>query len=248
MDIFLRTCTFNMDCRSIEIVKDFVYLGFTFSTQLSFLKHVQNIDSKARAKCGLLFARLPIMNLPMNIVIDLFSIFIFPTYLYGLPLWLYNCSNTSLQMINSTFSKFLKRYFLVPPHSNNASIHFLSSTLPLSKSLRKAAPNAIRSLSFPSIMHGHRLTFFPPSAPGPNDLEDHLEILERIPSTFWLSRMPLSIPVYPKSRKRLIRQILDTDHHKFCTTSSFHPHPVPTCICINCGEQAHCYHERYCNT
>ena len=201
----LPTCAFELNGRPIERVNDFVYLGFNFSTQLSFTKHAQNITSKARSKCGLLFARLPISNLPLNLVIDLFSIFILPIFLYGLPLWFENCSTASLQSIDATLTKYLKRYLLVPAHSNNATIHFLTSTLPLSKNLRRAAPNAIRSLTFPSILHGHRLSFFPNSSQELNDTDDRLEILERSPSTFWLSRIPFSIPLYPQARKRLFR-------------------------------------------
>ena len=244
----LPSCSFDLNGRPLEIVKNFIYLGFGFSTQLSFTQHVQTINSRARAKCGLLFAKLPIINLPLNLVIDLFSVFIMPIYLYGLPLWFENCSTASLQSIDATLTKYLKRYLLVPAHSNNATIHFLTSTLPLSKNLRRAAPNAIRSLTFPSILHGHRLSFFPSSSQGLNDMDDRLEILERIPSTFWLSRLPFSIPLYPQSRKRLFREILDSDHFKICRNSAFHPHPLPTCLCINCGGPAHAYHDRYCTS
>jgi len=128
----LPSCSFDLNGRPLEIVKNFIYLGFGFSTQLSFTQHVQTINSRARAKCGLLFAKLPIINLPLNLVIDLFSVFIMPIYLYGLPLWFENCATSSFQAINSTFTKYLKRYLLVPTHSNNASVHFLTSTLPLS--------------------------------------------------------------------------------------------------------------------
>jgi len=243
----LPACAFNLDGRTLEIVNDFIYLGFNFSTQLSFSLHVQNINSKARAKCGLLFTKLPMMNLPLNLVIDLFSTFILPIYLYGLPLWLSNCSASSLQMVNATYTKFLKRYLCVPPHSNNASIHFLTSTSSLSKSLKRAAPNAIRSLSFPEILHGHRLSFFPQTTGLEQDQQqDHLENIEQIPSTFWLSRNISSIPLHPKFRKRMLREILDTDHFKICKTSTFHTHSLSTCLCINCGEHAHQYHERFC--
>ena len=125
------------------------------------------------------------MDLPLSIVLDLFSIFILPTYLYGLPLWLANCSASSLQMVDATFTKFLKRYLQVPSHSNNASIHFLTSTIPLSKTLKRSASNTIRSLSFPPILHGHRLTFFP----NPTELDhwgDVAEVIQQIPTDFAL--------------------------------------------------------------
>ena len=187
------------------------------------------------------------MDLPLSIVLDLFSIFILPTYLYGLPLWLANCSASSLQMVDATFTKFLKRYLQVPSHSNNASIHFLTSTIPLSKTLIQSAPNRIRSFSFPPILHGHRLSFFP----SPVELdykEDVAKIIAQIPTEFWLSRKFHDIPQHRAPRRRLLREILDSDHFQICQTSSFHPRPLPTCLCIHCGGNAHSYHIRYCNT
>ena len=242
----LPACSFSLDGRNIEIVNNFTYLGFGFSTQLSFSGHANNINVKARAKCGLLFTKLPILDLPLPLVLELFSIFILPIYNYGLPLWLSNCSSSSLQAIDSTFTKFLKRYLLIPPHSNNASIHLITSTVPLSKRLMRAAPSAIGALSFPPILHGTRLSFLPDPSQELNRKNDYLEVLKAIPSTFWLSRMPSTIPVYRRSRKILMRDILDLDHYTFCQTTKFHPHSLPSCLCIHCNEHAHHFHSRYC--
>jgi len=243
----LPACNFSLDGQSIEIVNNFVYLGFNFSTQLSFSQHAKTINAKARAKCGLLFTRLPIMELPLALVLDLFSSCILPVYTYGVSLWLNNCPTSSLQMIDATFTKFLKRYFMVPSHSNNATIHFLASTTPLSKQLQQAAPRAIRSLSFPSILHGHRLSFFPDPGSEMDHERNRLDILEAIPTAFWLSRMlPSNIPAHPNPRKRLMREVLDSDHGKICQKSTFHPFPLPSCTCIHCNSHAHSYHARFC--
>ena len=237
----LPACTFELDGRTLELVNDFTYLGFGFSTQLSFSKHVNTINTKARAKCGLLFARLPILELPLSIVLKLFSIFILPIYHYGLPLWLSNCSSSSIQAVNATYTKFLKRYLLLPSHSNNASVHFLTSTTPLSMNLKRAAPNIIGSLSFPSILHGHQLSFFPQPEEG-NQSISVIDIVKDIPTPFWLSRMPWTIPYNSKQRKKLLREIFDSDHYKICKTTTFHPNPTQSCVCIHCGESAHTYH------
>jgi len=242
----LPECSFTLNGRSVEIVNNFTYLGFDFSTQLSFSQHAKTINMKARAKIGLLFSKLPILDLPLPLVLDLFSVFILPIYTYGLPLWLSNCSTSSLQMIDSTFTKFLKRYLLIPAHANNSTIHFLTSTIPLSKRLTRAAPNAIGAFSFPPILHGTRLSFFPDPSQEMDRGEDLQEVLKSIPSPFWMSRMPMSIPTYRKSRRRLLREILDLDHHTLCQSTTFHPHPLPSCICTHCNEHAHYYHDRYC--
>jgi len=91
---------------------------------------------------------------------------------------------------------------MVPLHSNNASIHFLSSTLPLSKRLKLLAPNALSSISFPQILHGHRLSFFPNPSQEFNHNSYFPEIIEGIPSTFWLSRVLHKVPMDPKFRKK----------------------------------------------
>ena len=186
------------------------------------------------------------MHLPLNIVLDLFSTFVLPIYHYGLPLWLSNCSASSLQSIDATLTKFLKRYFMVPLHSNNASIHFLSSTIPLSKTLKMAAPNASSSLTFPETLHGYRLSFLQSPCREMDHAQYLSEIREKIPPAFWLSRTLARIPVCPKYRRKLIREILDSDHPQLCQTNTFHPTPTSSCICTHCGEPASFYHSRFC--
>jgi len=237
----LPHCEFSLEGRVIEIVNTFSYLGFTFSVQLSFSEHARMINAKARSKCGLLFSRLPLQQLPLNMVLELFDVFILPVYTYGLSLWIINCAESALQSINSTYTKFLKRYLQIPNFSNNAIVHFLSSTTPLSDKLRNMAPNITGSLSFPHCLHGYKISFLDISpSPSPTD------IYKDIPSTFWLSRTFFSLPVCQKSRRRLCRELLDLDHFQICQTTTFHPSPTLSCICTLCGNHAHTYHARFC--
>ena len=117
---------FQLNGQAVEIVSNFCYLGFNFSVQISFSQHAHIINSKARAKCGALLASLPLSNLPLPLILQLFDVFVLPTFTYGLPMWLSNCSASSLQAVDATFSKYLKRYLQVPLHSNNSITHFLS--------------------------------------------------------------------------------------------------------------------------
>ena len=167
--------------------------------------------------------------------------FILPVYSYGLPLWLTNCADSSIQSINATFTKFLKRYLQVPYFSNNSIVHFLTSTTPLTEKLNQIAPNLIRSLSFPTSLHGHRISFL--SCVSPPTLRSSFET---IPSTFWASRMFHSLPVCQRARKRLCRELFDLTHFDICQTKTFHPSPTPSCICIHCGGHLHAYHDRQC--
>jgi len=225
----------------LEQVGEFCYLGFTFSVQLSFSQHAKIINSKARAKCGLLFNQLPLHELPLDLIYELFDIFILPIYRYGLPLWISNCPNSSLQSVDSTFTKFLKRYLQVPTYSNNSSIHFLTSSIPLSSRLKIMAPSSIGGLSFPTELHGIQLSFLTDTSTPPFQ-----PIFQNIPSSFWLFKTFDYLPTNSKSRRLLAREILDSDHFEICQTTTFHPFPSPTCMCIACGEHAHYYHKRDC--
>jgi len=241
----LPVCDFALDGAPIEQVSEFCYLGFTFSVQLSFSQHAKIINSKARAKCGLLYSQLPLQHLTIELVQELFDVFILPIYRYGLPLWISNCSNSSLQSINATYTKFLKRYLQVPTHSNNSSVHFLTSSIPLSSKLKIIAPTTTGGLSFPEMLHGTKLSFLTDSLEPPP--HHPIPAFQDIPSSLWLSKTFKSIPTNPKSRKRLAREILDSDHQDICQTKTFHPSSSLSCICIACGEHAHTYHRRFCN-
>ena len=175
-------------------------------------------------------------------VLELFDIFIIPTFTYSLSLWTSKCATSVLDSIDATYSKFLKRYLQVPAHSSNKIVHFLTSTIPLSKRLRQLAPHNIGALSFPPEMNGHRLTFLK----GDNSAEEAENIYESIPSTFWLSRNLHTIPTSQKLRRRLCREVLDSEHHLICKSTTFHPTPTDSCICLYCSNHAHMFHHRFC--
>ena len=233
---------FQLNGQAVEIVSNFCYLGFNFSVQISFSQHAHNINSKARAKCGALLASLPLSNLPLPLILQLFDVFVLPTFTYGLPMWLSNCSASSLQAVDATFSKYLKRYLQVPLHSNNSIIHFLTSTVPLTTKLKHMAPETTGGLSFPPDLEGHRITFLS-SLPAPCS---PASMVQSIPTWFWLSRTFTSLPSNQNSRRALCREILDSNHYEFCKTTSFHPTPTLDCVCIFCGDNAQPYHIRFC--
>jgi len=240
----LPECEFFLYGELVQKVNEFCYLGFTFSVQLSFSQHGKNVNTKARSKIGLLFSSLPLQNLPLDTVLELFNIFILPTFTYGLPLYISNCSNSTLQSIDATYTKFLKRYLQIPTHSNNAIIYFLTSTIPLSDKLKQLAPHSINSLSFPEELHGYSLSFL--SSPVFNENRESTPIVESIPTAFWMSRTLFAIPTQPKLRKQLCREVLDSEHFSLCKTSAFHPSSTISCICKNCNSHAHMYHARSC--
>ena len=128
--------TFFLDNQEIEQVSSFVYLGFTFTTQLSFSKHVSSINAKAASKCGFLFSKILTPNIPLHVALDLFNCYVLPSYRYGLSLWLGRASEASMCALNAVFSKFLKRYLGVNYHTSNSITHFLTNTAPLTTTLK----------------------------------------------------------------------------------------------------------------
>ena len=185
----------------------------------------------------MLAANLPLLELPLETVLEQFNIFILPIFTYGLPLYINNCSNSTLQSIDATFSKFLKRYLQIPSHSNNAIVHFITSTIPLSDQLMHLAPHTTHAISFPPDFDGYQLSFL--SSHAFNGENIVTPIIESIPSAFWMSRNIHAIPTQKRIRRRLCREIFDTEHYLLCMTTTFHPYPTLSCLCKYCNNHAH---------
>ena len=137
-----------------------------------------------------------------------------------------------------------QRYLQVPLHSNNNIVHFLTSSTPLSLKLKTMAPTATGGLTYPPNLDGHKLTFLG-NLPTP---DPSVSTIEAIPTWFWLSRSFTALPTNQKSRRSLCRELLDSDHHHLCKTTTFHPTPTSNCTCIYCGDTAHFYHVRFCES
>jgi len=237
----LPKCSFTLNGRSLEIVNSYSYLGFTFSTLLSFTEHVRGLVEKANSRCGILRSRLPLNRLPLHLVLSIFSCYTLPIFRYGLPLWLSSISNSIQQSVNAVFTKFLKTYLGVPFSSNNAITHFVTNTGPLMQTLREIAPNSLNVFLFPEVLHGHCLSFIEnnnPPAP-----YDHLR---EIPTFFWRSKIFSSLPVDPRVRKSLCRELFDTNHNTLCATEKFHGSDRSNCKCLGCGQEMQYYHQYFC--
>ena len=165
----------------------------TFTPQLSFSKHVKRIISKANSRIPLLFKKLYLYKLPLDLVIKVFNCFIEPLFLYGLPIWSSNISNSSVSAINAVLTKFLKRYMCAPLSSNNSILYSITDTLPLFNSLAGKRDN-FSNIILPSQFSGHKLVFhdfkhsLPSIFPGLPDFYWFKEIITFIPSNFPLRR------------------------------------------------------------
>ena len=240
----LPSLSFSLHDRVIEIVSEFKYLGFIFTPQLSFTKHISQVSKKANSRIGFLFHKLPLKFLPLPLVIKVFGCYIFPLFLYGLPLWLNNCANASITSVNSVFTKYLKRYLGVPYFSSNLLVHFVCETSPLSNFLHSCYTSSLNGISFPPVLSGHMLSF-----------ADHLSRLPPtffpipdIPSEFWHSRSFSNLPLNPTFRKALCFDILNLHHYHYCANSSFHTLPKDPCTCRFCSGPLNYYHFYSCPT
>lgn len=84
----LPTCQFSLKGQPLERVKEFKYLGVTFTSQVVSSAHLQELSIKARARIGFLFPCLNLRNLPLPLVLRVFQTFILPIYGHALPIWI----------------------------------------------------------------------------------------------------------------------------------------------------------------
>ena len=233
----------------LERVNEFSYLGMTLTSQMCFSSHIKSIAMKANLRVGLLFAKLDLQKMPVEIIRRVFACYILPVFEYGLALWISGTfSSASEQLVNGTLTKFWKRYLNLPLHTNNATIYHLTSSLPLMSILQQLSIQRLGAIYLPSCMNGVQLNFVKKLNAG-----DYLEALqciwEKTPSHFWRSRIITRLPANQKLRKKLCREICDTDHYENCKTASFHANIDANCICKYCGQHLHAYHITYnfCN-
>ena len=237
---FVQVVTLRRQLKSSRLLS--LTPGSQSSFQLSFSQHVQKIVSKARARIGLLFAKLPIQNIPFQLVVQLFDTYIAPLFHYGLCLWASNCSHSSLQALDAVWTKYLKRYLGLPPFANNSIVYHVTETLPLSYSLKVIAPQKVGGLVFPNCFSGLKLSFIPSI----EDIPPMPDLNPTIPTTFWMSRMINVLPSTKYYRHRLMREITDFKHKDICTVTNFHIKPTDDCKCKYCNQPAHPYHIRFC--
>ena len=234
----LPSCKFHIDNNDIQIVNEIVYLGFTFTPQVSFTKHAMKINAKARSRLGFLASKIPFKILPKDILLQVFQVYIYPIFYYGLSLWFNKCARSAIEAINATFSKFLKIYLGIPYWTPNAPMHLITNTQPLEKTLKFDISSHIATLSFPTPLEGYQLKI----ARDTNNILEHYNPIPIINSVFWRSRILHRIPENPINRKKICREIFDSDHMEKCTTLSFHPKASESCICIFCGTHLEAYH------
>ena len=107
---------------------------------------------------------------------------------------------------------------------------------------QKRAPHQLGGLTFPPNLSGTRLSFLTNAQ---HDIVEY-DPIPMIPSAFWSTRVIETIPTNKFYRKRLMYEVLDTNHMEICNDKTFHVRSEITCICTACGKHAHPYHAKYC--
>ena len=127
---------FKINEKEIECVKTFTYLGIVFTCQLSFSKHIEMVNLKARSKIGIIFSKIKTLNLTMTMFLRIFSCYILPSFTYGVSIWYDKTSIASIEATNAIYTKYLKRILSLPQNTTNSIVHHISETIPLSLTLK----------------------------------------------------------------------------------------------------------------
>ena len=233
---------FTIEGKPLEEVKSYTYLGFKFSPQLSFSDHLSMVNTKARSRIGLLFNRIPLRSLQLEVVLKIFDVYVLPIYRYGVAIWLSGCAKRSLEEADATHLKYLKRYLGISQRSNNAITYYLTGCEPLSIRLKKMKHYCTKNLQFPAEFHGVQLSFLASNS----TQEEEFNVLEKIPTWFWLSRAIQRLPSDPCYRQKICQELYDHKHLELCETNTFHHKVLESCICKICGLDMESYHERFC--
>ena len=78
---------FYLDQDEIEVVDDYVYLGVKFNYNGSFKKAINKQISQAIKAMFALLEKAKVLNLPIDIVCELFYVCVVPVLLYGCEVW-----------------------------------------------------------------------------------------------------------------------------------------------------------------
>ena len=229
----------------LERVNEYRYLGVTLSTQLSFSSHIREQCVKARAKAAIIYRKLHMNKMDLGLVLRLFAVYILPVIEYASPIWAFGQkSSPTIDYLNATLTKFLKRYLCVPFRSDNAITHYLCQTTPLYDIVRERSSAFNSSIFHPDCLEGYNFTLLTGEVPA-------YDPIDKIPSHFWRSKFVFKIPYNPHYRRKIMREIFDSDHYLNCSDNSYHvkakdqtPNTIP-CICTLCHENNHPYHLLY---
>ena len=142
------------------------------TAQLSYSDHIKDITMKAKAKLSVIFPKLRLSWLPLDMVIRIFLIYILLSLEYAIPIWMGSDPiKSSVERLNAVFKRYLKRYLGIKYTSCNHFTHFNCQTSPIFELLIQHAQERALDLYVPFCLSGAQFTFVNSS---PKVRPDHL--------------------------------------------------------------------------
>ena len=142
---------FSINQTNLENVNKYKYLGIWFTTSMNFNEHIKFITNKARSKIGYLWKMLNIGELSLDVTLQIFDCYIQPIYTYGIGVWWQNSNKNIVQMINATFTMYIKIWMKIPVASTNSLFYFTTKTTELNNTLEKDFRKQISKINLPHL-------------------------------------------------------------------------------------------------
>lgn len=122
-----RNYNFVFNDKQLEIVNEYKYLGIYMSRSGSFLKTKKYIAEQGSKAMYSLLSRVRKLDLPFDIIIDLYNKMVLPVLLYGCELWGYG----NLEVIERVQLKFFKSLYYLKRSTPNFMIYGEFGIFPL---------------------------------------------------------------------------------------------------------------------
>ena len=175
--------------------------------------------------------------------------------MYGISVWYQSVSQKSINMMNSLYVQYLKKYFGLPKFTNSSIIYYLSEEIPLGVRMKKIFESSKHTIELQlktpinqNIFSNNEISTISPDDSQINERNKwYLENIKSIPTYFWKSKVVKVFPEKFDDRRKLCREITDLIHFERCNNKEFHlvQDINEQCVCKNCDEVMEHYHQDY---
>ena len=96
-----KELSFKLNGKTLEVVKEFKYLGMIFTTQLSFSKHPESVIVKAQSKLGMVYSKFKKLQIKLSLLLRIFECYVLPSFTYGISVWFERASLSTITKANA---------------------------------------------------------------------------------------------------------------------------------------------------
>ena len=121
----------------IDIVDDYVYLGVKFNYNKSFKKTIAKQVNQARKAMFSMLSKAKMLNLPTDVICELFNQTVTPVLLYGSEVWGFD----DIKQINVFHKKFLKNLLHVNKFTPDCIVYGETGTMPIDMTIENRMVN-----------------------------------------------------------------------------------------------------------